>query len=114
MTLKEIIASNTAYLLLRRNWSRAELGRKAHLSPKSITNLLNPNSPFMPTMETAEGIAKAFGIPVWLLCLPLENKELLESRELPKMLEGYTSLSAESREQVRRIIDLEARYKPDA
>jgi transcriptional regulator with XRE-family HTH domain len=68
----EILALNMRTLRLERGFSHVELGRMAGIS-KTYTALVEKML-YNPTMEGLDGIAKALGVPLWMLLHPRMSK----------------------------------------
>jgi transcriptional regulator with XRE-family HTH domain len=88
---------------------QAELGRHTKLDQKTISNILNPNFEMNITIKTIEKLADYFQIEPYHLMIPLPIEELI-SRRIEKVIECYSQVPIESRENIARISESEMRY----
>lgn len=109
---RRIVAANIKRLMDQRDWKQAEVGRRAGLGQRTVSNVLRPETGST-TLETLEAIAEAFRIDVWLLFLPDIPLELMQAPSLGKLVDNYVHASPEARRSVDRIAEVEARYSVD-
>lgn len=76
----------------RRDWNQTKLAGKAQISQRHISNILGKNVDA--TIAILEALGSAFGIPGWLLLIPNLPAELLDSPEIPAMVERYAAHAA--------------------
>lgn len=70
---KKAIADNLDRLMKERRLTQKELEKqiKRHVgevAQRTISNVLNPKDNYSPTVDTAEKIARFFGLELWQLC----------------------------------------------
>lgn len=108
------LADNVRRLMDSRDpvWKLTDLARHSGVSKSALSYLLNyrDSSDRHPTTETVEGIATAFGLPVWQLMMPNLPIELLQSHRMARLIENYRDAPPEGRAQVERIAESEVKY----
>jgi transcriptional regulator with XRE-family HTH domain len=87
--IKEILAKNTRALMERRGWGQVELGKRAGISQTHVGNILRKE--VEPTTTMIAGLAKAFGLKEYLLLIPDLPVELLDSNEIPALVQTWLS-----------------------
>ena len=107
---KESFVNNLRHLMRIKEMSQAELARQSGVSQKTISNILNPEVEQSPSIETAEKLAKPFGLEGWHLIMPNLPEDLLTSPSLEKLLNSYISSSVAGREMIDRVAQREAEY----
>lgn len=63
------------------------------------------------TIETCNQIAAAYGLQGWQLMMKNLPEDMVESKSISKLIEGYFSSSPEGREHITRVAEREAKYK---
>jgi transcriptional regulator with XRE-family HTH domain len=106
------LVENVRRLMKDEGWSQTELAKRAGISQRAVSYLLNYRDAQdrHPTTETIEGIAGAFGLQVWQLMIPDLPLELLQSQRFSKLIENYRDAPEEGRRQVERIAESEVKY----
>lgn len=87
-----IFAENVRTLMQRRKLTQDQLGKKAGISQRHVSSVLRQEN--APTAEIIGKIAGAFNLPAWLLLVPNLPPELLDSTELPSVVDRYMSFAA--------------------
>ncbi len=107
-----VFTANVRRLMDSRGDSQAALAGRAKVSQRAIGDLMTyGRSHFKnPTLKTIEGIAHAYGVPVWTLMLPDAPIELLGEKALPALVEGYVTLESVGRTAVQNTLSQELRY----
>lgn len=108
-TTAQTIARHVRALRRKRGWTQSHLAEKAGCAQTAVSQL--ERNLKCPTVDTVEGIAKAFGLPVWSLSLPIPDLGDLDSLELASIVFEYASLPEESRREIGRVIAAERRYQ---
>jgi len=80
----DVLVTNVRALMKRRGWGQEKLGEKAGISQTHVGNILRKQ--VQPTTAMIDGLARAFGLPSWVLFVPNLPVELLDSNELPALL----------------------------
>lgn len=86
-SIKDVLAKNTRALMERRGWGQVELGKRAGISQTHVGNVLRKQ--VEPTTTIIEGLAKAFNLPGYVLLMPNLPIELLDSNEIPALLQTW-------------------------
>jgi transcriptional regulator with XRE-family HTH domain len=89
-SMAAVFAANVKTLMERRKLNQVQLGAKAGVSQRHISNVLR--QVHGPSTDIIEKIASAFGLPGWLLMIPNLPPELLDSTELLSVVERYSTL----------------------
>lgn len=86
---RAIVAANVRALMERRGWTQEQVAAKAGISQTHVGNVLRQDT----DCRTAilEALGKAFGVPAWLLLVPGLKPEVLDSPEIPLLLERYAA-----------------------
>lgn len=80
----DVLVTNLKALMERRGWRQEKLGEKAGISQTHVGNILRKK--VQPTTAMVDLLARAFGLPSWVLFVPNLPVELLDSNELPALL----------------------------
>ncbi|HLA60932.1 MAG TPA: helix-turn-helix transcriptional regulator [Nitrospiraceae bacterium] len=91
-SIREVLATNTRALMERRGWTQAKVAAKASLSQTHVGNVLRQE--VAPTTVVITGLGKAFDLPGWLLLVPELPIEILDSKEVPDLLQTYLEAAA--------------------
>lgn len=83
------LAANVRALMKRRGWTQVQLGEKAGISQTHIGNIVREEHDVSTSVLAA--VAQAFGVPAWLLLVPNLPPDILDSPELPTILERYST-----------------------
>lgn len=110
-TIHKIIANNVKRLTENnKKMSQNFLAKKTGISQKTISNILNPGSVGSITTDTIEKLANYFDLEPYHLMIPdLPVDELLIKR-IEIVIENYSKLPPDGRENIRRIAENEMRY----
>jgi DNA-binding Xre family transcriptional regulator len=111
MIMTEIVADNVHKLMkYHNNMKQTVLAKRAGISQRTVSNVLNPGSVESITTDTIEKLAKCFKLEPYHLVIPnLPIEELLDKR-IEKVIEYYTKASTDGRENIKRIAENEVRY----
>ncbi len=95
MKARETIIENIEKLMKERGIrSHADLARRAKMSPRTVNNFMNAESfTGSPTIETAERLAGALAVPLWVLLIK-------DGDGLHKLLNGFEMASAPARQEI--------------
>lgn len=115
----ETLARNVEMLRTHRGWSQDELGRRAGLSQKVISNLENAvDRDISPTMGTVVAVADALGTSLLSLMVDMDTQKISsiksdkEFEEISYFFKNYISLPKPLRQTVNRVLELEIRSIP--
>lgn len=84
-----VIAANVRVMMKRRDWTQEQLAKRAGVSQTHVGNVLRAQH--APSADVIERIAGAFGVPPYLLLVPDLAPEMLDSPELPLLVERYAA-----------------------
>lgn len=85
--------------------TRAEIAKKAGISPKTLNNLLNGRH--APQFDVLDKIAKALKVELWQLWLPEFPPDAAHDETFPRLIETASKLTPTARKAVARMADLE-------
>lgn len=91
-SIRKTVAQNLKALLGHRKWTQLQLEAKSGVSQSHISNILRGENDA--STAKLEAIAGAFGIPAWLLLVPELPIEVLDSPELPQLIDRYRRFAA--------------------
>lgn len=91
-SIRGTVAKNLQALLDHRKWTQVQLAAKSGISQAHISNILRQVND--PSTEKIDAIAAAFGLPGWLLLVPGLPIEVLDSVELPHLVDRYRKFAA--------------------
>lgn len=91
-TSRVIISKNLRSLNRRRHWTQQILAKESGVSQSHISSILRGQVDA--TASVLEDFARAYKIPSYLLLIPNLPPELLDSTELPAMIERYVAHAA--------------------
>jgi transcriptional regulator with XRE-family HTH domain len=86
-SIQEVLAANVRALMNRRGWNQEQLAKRADMSQTHVGNVLRKTA--SPTSTVIGKLAKAFGVADWLLIVPNVPVELLDSNEIPALLQTW-------------------------
>ena len=107
---QQTLSENLRYLLKRNGWSEAELARRSGVSQKTVNNAVNMTK--STKIETAEALAKPFGLESWHLTLPDLPSDIESGGMMTSLIKSYLMSSDDSRLHIVAIAEREAKYKP--
>jgi transcriptional regulator with XRE-family HTH domain len=100
--LTEIACNNLKAACVEFDLSTRELAARAKISQKSVWNLLN--GAHSPRLDTLEAICSCLMVSPVAALTPNIDTGLLVSRRIPRLIESYTKLTYNQREQLEAII----------
>lgn len=105
---RDVFARNLSWLLHERQWSQRDLAQRSGVSQRQISNIVTGK--MAPTIETADALAEAFGLPGWILLNADMPTDLLETPSLRKLVAGWIKASDEDRAYLDRVSAQAAKY----
>lgn len=90
-SIRDVLAANTKVLMKRRGWTQQQLASKAKMSQTHVGNVLRKEVD--PTTAVLGALGSAFDIPPWLLLVPNLPPDILDSKEVPNLLQTYLEAS---------------------
>jgi len=85
--IRAVLAANLIALMAKRGWTQQQLEAKSGVSQRHISSLRREAADC--TTEILDALGTAFGIPGWLLLVPGLPVEMLDSPEVPMLVERY-------------------------
>lgn len=115
----QTLARNVAMLRTQRGWSQDELGRRAGLSQKAISNLEKAvDRDISPTIGTVVAVADALKTSLLSLLVDMDARQVSsvksdkEFEEISYFFNSYVSLPKKLRQTVDRVLELEIKASP--
>ena len=96
------IAANLATLMQQRQWKARDLASRCSVSFRQIHNILNGTS--VPSVETVDELARAFGLRGWHLLIPQLPDELLASVAVERLMDDFMAADPEGRDLALRVL----------
>jgi len=90
-SMRAVLADNVLRLRKKRGWSQTVLGSKSGTSQRTVSNIENETND--PGSENVEQIAQAFGLPGYMLFIPGLPVDVLDSTELPSVIDRYIAFA---------------------
>jgi len=104
------LAKNLTSLMRRHHLTQAALAKKAGISQRTISNLLNPDS-HSPTLESVDAAAAAFGLEGWHLIMPGLLDDLDNGGRIAELVEAYVQSSPDGRDLIQKVAQREAEHQ---
>jgi transcriptional regulator with XRE-family HTH domain len=110
---RETVARNLRMLMGLHNppLDQTELAKRAGVSQKTISNMLDPDRPGISghNLEKVDQVAKAFGLDAWHLLIPTLPADIEEASRISDLVADYIVAPEKSREMIRHTADREKR-----
>lgn len=90
-SIRAVVAHNVKVMRERRGWSQTVLGTKSGTSQRTVSNIETQAND--PSSENVAAIAGAFGTLPYMLYMPNLTVELLDSTELPSVIDRYIAFA---------------------
>jgi transcriptional regulator with XRE-family HTH domain len=108
---RKVLADNLRALKDRHGWTQTEIADKADISQRYVSSVLSQEQD--PTTEIVDGLAKAFGLPVWLLLVPELSVELLDSQEIPLLVRHFAGADPDGQSALTKLAQREFHLNPN-
>jgi len=105
---RAVLAKNLRILMERRDWTQTALKEKSGVSQRHISSLLNQQQDC--TTEILAGLALAFRLPGWLLLVADLPAELLDSQDIPLLIQRYLKAGPEGRSLLNIMAERESHH----
>lgn len=102
MTLIDTVSSNIDKVRKMHDLSTRELGARAGMPQKTVHSILNQTH--VPRLDNIEQICKTLLIAPQAVVTPHLPMEMLMSRRVGRLVEGYSRLSMDQRDRVDEMI----------
>lgn len=106
-----VLVDNVRALMRHTETSKAQLAQRSGISERMIAYILAKER--TPTVETADSLARAFGLTGWQLMIPNLSLELAKEGKLEQLVKNYSTSSRKGREYIDRVAEQEAKYGRD-
>ena len=85
----------------RAGWSQRDLASKSGISQRQISNILTMSTSC--SVETAEALAKPFGLQGWHMALPNLPADLVQSTSIARLVSAYIAGNEAARDYLDSI-----------
>jgi len=111
-TTTETLASNLRHLMDFSGFTITELVKRSGVSRRTIAYILKAEN--STSIETAEALAKPFGLEGWHLIMHNLPHDLKASKSLNSLISNYIGSSSEGQNMIDLMAEREARIKADS
>jgi transcriptional regulator with XRE-family HTH domain len=108
---RETLARNLRALMDMREWTQTEMARRSGVSQRMVSHVLSRSTGC--SIETADALAKPFGLTGWHLLIPDLPDELLRSPSLQSLVDAFVHASDSGRAMISMVAEREAKYGND-
>ena len=91
-SIRDVLAENVEALMKRRGWKQTRVAEEGGLAQRTVSNVLNKTND--PGTEVIEALGRAFKVPGWTLLIPGVPSQILDSQELPNLVNTYLEAAA--------------------
>lgn len=102
----EQLQKHVRALMKAEGWSQADLARRAKVSPKTISNMVNAKHSSQ--IGNIAKVASVWNLAAWQLLSPANPDDLRAGKPLDKLLQNYVSASERGQEAIDRVAETEA------
>lgn len=106
---EETLAVNLRFLMSLHGWSEPELARRSGVAQKTINNILH--KVYRAKIETADQLAKAFGLEGWHLILPNLIQDIQSGSTITRLIAAYLESPEDGQKIILGIAEREAQRK---
>jgi len=106
---KTVLARNLRHLMEDRRWDQLTLAKKSGVSQKTISNILRQEK--VPTLDTVESIAQAFGLNLWHLIMPTLVDDLQSQTSIRSVYNAFIKSSERGKAFILTVAEREADLK---
>lgn len=101
---RQRLAKNLRILAAKAELSGTEIGRKAGIDQKTVTEMMKAS--FDPRLSKVEKVANVFGMAAWqLLAYDFEERPP-DSAQVTRLLEHYTSAPDAGRQAIMQVAEI--------
>lgn len=104
----ETFVKNLRYLISAKSMTQTELAKLSGVAQKTISNILSVEKGQIPSVETADKLAQAFGLSGWHLLMPNLTTELIASSAIEDLFRNYVRATDDGRKVIETIAQREA------
>lgn len=92
-----------------RGWKQMDLERRSGVSQKTISNILAEKK--VPTLDTVDMLANAFGLNLWHMIMPTLIEDLESGSKIEQLYDNYFHSSKRGRDYIQSVAEREAEYE---
>ena len=101
-TLTDIVCSNLNRVRIEHDLSTRELAARGNMPQKTVHSLLNMTH--VPRLDTVDGVCRTLLVSPQAIVTHNAPLNMLMSRRITRLVDGYTGLNPEQRDQVDDLI----------
>lgn len=105
-----VLARNLKILIEKSGLAAPEVAKRAGVDRKTVNNQLNGR--YDPRPEQVDAVAKVFGLTGWILLSSSFRPEMANNGNIQRLLELYADANEDGRENILRVAEMAAHYKP--
>jgi transcriptional regulator with XRE-family HTH domain len=105
---KTVLARNLRYLMGDRGWDQVDLAKKSGVSQKTVSNILGEIK--VPTLDTVDKLASAFGLNLWHLILPTLVEDLKSPTSIRELYAAFSTSNDQGRQFILSVAEREAKF----
>ena len=105
---RKILARNVTLLMEHHQHNQTVLAKRARISQRTVSNIVNPDNPHDPQLSKVDAIAKVYNLETWHLLIPDAPLDLLLNSRIEKIVCNYLQSSEMGRDMITRVSDREA------
>lgn len=103
------LAANLAFLMSLFDYKPAKLAKLSGVSPRMIAYILSGER--VPTVDTAEQLARPFGLNGWQLLIPTLPDDIEQLKTIGTIVSNYVDASNEGKSLISMIAERESAHK---
>ena len=102
------LAINLKILMDHRGDNQTDLAKRAGVSQKTISNMLNPEDDKSPNLKKVSLVARAYGLQTWHLLYPDAPIDILINTDIEKLVSNYINTDQNSRKAISQVAEVTA------
>lgn len=103
------LSSNLSFLMALFGYKPAKMAQLSGVSPRMIAYILSGER--IPTVDTADQLAKPFGLNGWQLLIPTLPDDIEQLKTIGEIVANYVDSSAEGKSLISMIAERESAHK---
>ena len=103
-------ARNLDILMKHHGDDQVSLSKRAGVSQKTISNMLNPGDDRAPNLKNVALIAKAFKLQTWHILYPDAPEDILINSSIEKFVDNYVNTDKPLREAWAQVAETSPKY----
>ena len=105
---KRVLSRNLRHLMKMRDWTQQDLSKKSGVSQRTISNMLTEEK--VPTLDTVDKVAAAFGLNLWHMIMPKLVEDLENGSSIRGLIDDYFGSDPAGKRLILQVADREAEY----